>query len=357
MHIQIFDYMEYNLSIDSHIGPWGYSKNFIRNQMSGLKNKPVNVRVSSLGGSVDDALDIRQQFIDHGNVTCYLFGYVASAATILATGAKKTCMSKYAFYLIHKVSNWIDAWGSYNADQIQQLIDDLKANKLENDKMDLVLANLYAAKCKKKVDEILPILKEGRWLTAQEALEYGFIDEIIEEGSKLNFDDSMKARFNMYQLPSLPAVENKTVVPEDESVPGWFNNFVNKFFKAQHQKEENDTTQAQNNTHTNTAQKFMKKDYQKVNSILKVDGMEFDKDGKITLTEDQVKAINDHITNIERESSDKDNEISDLKTQNENLKNNDGDDTTKINGDEGNDDDIAKLNSANELFNNVKDLL
>ena len=111
--------MEYNLSIDSHIGPWGYSKNYIRSQMSGFRNKPVSVRISSLGGSVDDALDIRQQFQDHGDVTCYLFGYVASAATILATGAKKTCMSKYAFYLIHKVSNWIDAWGSYNADQIQ----------------------------------------------------------------------------------------------------------------------------------------------------------------------------------------------------------------------------------------------
>lgn len=64
--------MEYNLSIDSHIGPWGYSKNYIRSQMSGFKNKPVNVRISSLGGSVDDALDIRQQFLDHGNVTCYL---------------------------------------------------------------------------------------------------------------------------------------------------------------------------------------------------------------------------------------------------------------------------------------------
>lgn len=85
--------MDYSISIDSHIGPWGYSKNYIRSQMSGLKNKPVNVRVSSLGGSVDDALDIRQQFLDHGNVTCYLYGYVASAATILATGAKKTCMS------------------------------------------------------------------------------------------------------------------------------------------------------------------------------------------------------------------------------------------------------------------------
>ena len=254
--------MEYNLSIDSHIGPWGYSKNFIRNQMSGLKNKPVNVRVSSLGGSVDDALDIRQQFIDHGNVTCYLYGYVASAATILATGAKKTCMSQYAYYLIHKVSNWIDAWGNYNADQIQKLIDDLKSNKLENDKMDLVLANLYANKCKKKVDEILPILKEGRWLTAKEALEYGFVDEIIEDGTKLNFDDDMKTRFNMFHLPELPVPDKKAETKDDEA-PNWFNNFVNKFLKPQN----TETTQAQNKTQINSTQKFMKKDYQKVNSI------------------------------------------------------------------------------------------
>lgn len=344
--------MEYNLSIDSHIGPWGYSKNYIRSQMSGFKNKPVSVRISSLGGSVDDALDIRQQFQDHGDVTCYLFGYVASAATILATGAKKTCMSKYAFYLIHKVSNWIDAWGSYNADQIQRLIDDLKANKLENDKMDLVLANLYAAKCKKKVSDILPILKEGRWLTAQEALEYGFVDEIIEEGTRLNFDDSMKARFNMYQLPALPAMGNDTEVLEEESAPNWFNNFVNKFFKSQ---KSDVATQAQNKPLNLSIQ--MKKDYQKVNSILNIEGVEVDKDGKVTLTEEQVKALNDRITNLEQESSDKDDEIAELKKQNENLKNGDGDETAKINGDEGQGNDVDKLNTAVEMFNSVKDLL
>ncbi|OUP27632.1 Clp protease ClpP [Bacteroides sp. An19] len=342
--------MDYSISIDSHIGPWGYSKNYIRSQMSGLKNKPVNVRVSSLGGSVDDALDIRQQFLDHGNVTCYLYGYVASAATILATGAKKTCMSRYAFYLIHKVSNWVDAWGNYNADQIQQLIDDLKANKLENDKMDLVLANLYANKCKKKVDDILPILKEGRWLTAQEALEYGFIDEIVEDGSKLNFDDSMKTKFNMFHLPALPAID-RTQSQEADTAPSWFNNFVNKFLKG-HQPE---AAQTQNKSLNQSKQ--MKKDYQKVNSILKIEGVEVDKDGKVMLTEDQVKALNDHIAHLEQESSDKDNQISDLKKQNENLQKNDGEETTHINGDEGEDDDIAKLNTAKELFNDVKDLL
>lgn len=349
--------MDYSISIDSHIGPWGYSKNYIRSQMSGLKNKPVNVRVSSLGGSVDDALDIRQQFLDHGNVTCYLFGYVASAATILATGARKTCMSRYAFYLIHKVSNWVDAWGNYNADQIQQLIDDLKANKLENDKMDLVLANLYANKCRKKVDDILPILKEGRWLTASEALEYGFIDEIVEDGTKLNFDDAMKTRFNMFHLPALPAVEDRTVNPDEENAPGWFNNFVNKFLKPQVQKEEHtNALQAQNKT-LNHSTVQMKKDYQKVNSILKIEGVEVDREGKVTLTEDQVKALNDRITSLEQESSDKDSQISDLKKQNENLLKNDAEDTAHINGDEGGDDEIEKLNTAQEMFNNVKELL
>lgn len=48
------------------------------------------------------------------------------------------------------MSNWVDAWGQYNADQIQQLIDELKENKLQNDKFDLVLANMYAAKCNKR---------------------------------------------------------------------------------------------------------------------------------------------------------------------------------------------------------------
>ena len=101
----------------------------------------------------------------------------------------------------------------------------------------------------------------------------------------------------------------------------------------------------------------MKKDYQKVNSILNIEGVEVDKDGKVTLTEEQVKALNDRITSLEQESSDKDDEIAELKKQNENLKNGDGDETAKINGDEGQGNDVDKLNTAVEMFNSVKDLL
>lgn len=101
----------------------------------------------------------------------------------------------------------------------------------------------------------------------------------------------------------------------------------------------------------------MKKDYQKVNSILKIEGVEVDREGKVTLTGDQVKALNDRITSLEQESSDKDSQISDLKKQNENLLKNDAEDTAHINGDEGGDDDLTKLNTAQEMFNNVKELL
>lgn len=196
--------MIYNIEIDDYIGRWGVSKQNISGQLGALKNKDVTVRINSLGGLLDHGLDIRQQFIDHGKVTAYLFGYVASAATVASLGAGKICISRYAFYLVHKVSNWVDAWGQMNADQIDALIEQLKQNKLENDKMDLVLAQMYANKCKKKVNDILDILKKGEWLTAQEALDYGFVDEIIEDGEKQNFNSAMSDKFNSLGLPAIP---------------------------------------------------------------------------------------------------------------------------------------------------------
>lgn len=142
--------MNYQLTIDAFIGPWAYSKQFVRNVLASHKGKHVDVKISSLGGNLDHGLDIRQQFIDHGDVTVYLSGFVASAATVIAMGAKRIVMSKYAMFLVHKCSNFIDAWGNYNSDQMQQLINELEENKKENDKIDVVLANMYASNAERK---------------------------------------------------------------------------------------------------------------------------------------------------------------------------------------------------------------
>ena len=165
--------MQYQLTIDDTIGRWGYSKQYVRNILAGYRGKHVDVRISSLGGDLDHGLDIRQQFVDHGDITVYITGFTASAATVIAMGAKKVCMSRYAMMLVHKCSNFIDAWGYYNADEMAALIESLEANKQENDRIDVVLATMYAAKCGKKIPDILDTLKAGRWLTASEALALG----------------------------------------------------------------------------------------------------------------------------------------------------------------------------------------
>ena len=332
--------MTYNINIDDYIGRWGYSKQYIRNQLAGLKGKPVNVRISSLGGSVEHGLDIRQQFLDHGDVTAYLYGLVASSATIAALGAKKVCISKYCMFLVHKVSNWVDAWGQMNADQIQELIDDLKENKLQNDKFDLVLAQMYANKCNKQIDEILDTLKTGRWLTAQEALEYGFVDEIIEDAKedKVNLA-SFTDKLNVLGFPALPQMDNK-----EDKESGWFQRIMEKLDAF------SPLLKSENSTHLINL--IMKKDYQKVNAILNVEGLEFDKDGKVTLTEAQVKALNEKVDALEKEASDKQTEVDNLTKQVDNLKKADGDDTKKNEGGEGEEvEDIFK--EANDLYNSL----
>ena len=332
--------MTYNINIDDYIGRWGYSKQYVRNQLAGLKGKPVNVRISSLGGAVEHGLDIRQQFIDHGDVTAYLYGLVASSATIAALGAKKVCISKYCMFLVHKVSNWVDAWGQMNADQIQELIDDLKENKLENDKFDLVLAQMYASKCNKKIEDILDTLKAGRWMTAQEALDYGFVDEIIEDSKDDKVDFAcFTEKLSVLGLPALPEARGN----EDKN-SGFFRRIMEKLeaLDFSHKSDNNNPI----------IDFIMKKDYQKVNSILNLEGLEFDKDGKVMLTEDQVKALDEKLDALEKEASDKQAKVDGLTVQVENLKKADGDVSKKTEGDEGGEpENIFK--EANELFNSL----
>ena len=78
--------MKYQLYINAPIG-WPISAQYVRSVLADYQGKHVDVYVNSFGGSVVDALDIRQQFIDHGDVTCHIHGMTASAATLLATGA------------------------------------------------------------------------------------------------------------------------------------------------------------------------------------------------------------------------------------------------------------------------------
>ena len=344
--------MNYHLILNTTIGCWNCSKIAVREALSRYKDKPVNVLISSPGGFLDDGLDIMQQFRDHGDVTAYISGFTASAATVAAMGAKKIVMGKYSFFLVHKCSNFIDAWGSYNADQIQELIDDLTANKKENDKIDVVLAQLYADRCGKPISEILDVLKEGKWLNATEALELGLIDEISTDDRKQNLSLADKERFLNMELP----VEGISF--EDEA-PSWVSRILNAITGKKNEVPA-DTFDNGDNQNNSTV---MKKKFNSVGKVLEKEDFDVTADGTISITGDEMQKVEAHLATLEKSISDKDDTIAkrdstiaDLNTQIENLKKGPGaEDTEIVNTNEKEDFDV--VTRSKEMFNSVKDLL
>lgn len=346
--------MDYQLYLNTTIGFWNSSKTAVREVLAKHKNKPVNVLISSPGGLLDDGLDIMQQFKDHGDVTAYISGFTASAATVAAMGAKRIVMGKYSFFLVHKCSNFIDAWGSFNADQIQKLIEDLEANKKENDKIDVVLAQLYADRCGKPISEILDVLKEGKWLNATEALELGLIDEISTEDKKQNLSLADKDRFINMGLP----VEQLNF-GEDEA-PSWFSRFLASF---NGKKKENATTQEDNGDKSNNNSTTMKKKFNSVGKVINKEGFATADDGTVAITDDEMQQVEDHIASLGSTIAERDNtiaerdaSIAELKQQVENLKKLPGAKTSEI-VDDDKDEILATVSSSKEMFNNIKGIL
>lgn len=252
--------MDFQIDIDGAIGQWGYSKQYVRSVLEANANRDVNVRVNSLGGSLDDALDMAARFNEHGRVTVYMFGYCASAATVLALGAKKTVIDKNAFYLCHKVMNWVEVWGTLNADEIAETIAELEKNKKDNEKMDLVLAAMYAKKSGKTVNDMMKVLTEAAWLNATEVKEMGLVDEISEG---LVYNSSIENKLNAFGLP-LPAP-----------------------------KRAEKTLMASIKTIFNT-QKAMLSNFLNLNALLGVEGFE-DKENAVQMNAEQLTAVDNAL--------------------------------------------------------------
>ena len=185
--------MTYNLYINDTIG-WPISAAYVRQELAKVKGKPCDVYISSLGGDVATALQIRQLFLEHGEVTAHLHGFVASAATIVATGAKTVKMGEFALFMIHKCSAWQEQWGQMNSDDIAAAIDKLTSAKNALDSIDQVIGSIYAQRTGKEVSTLAEMMKVETWLSAEEAKEQGFVDDIIPDEQPTAMTDDLRQR-------------------------------------------------------------------------------------------------------------------------------------------------------------------
>ena len=198
--------MNYDIIIDQQIG-WGASSaTYILERLRELKGRPVRVYVSSYGGNVADAFRIQQAFREHGDVTCYLVSFVASAATLLTLGAKRIILDPSCLYLAHKCSYYIVEFGQMNEDDIREAIDRLSKNAEDLVTVDRVAANLYAARSGKTEEEMVAIMKEARWLSCDEVLRLGLADAVQTVGAD-DLQAQALANITALGLPDIPKAD------------------------------------------------------------------------------------------------------------------------------------------------------
>ena len=353
---------KYKITINGRIGMWPNYGSIVRDEVESLKGKPINVYVNSPGGSVVDALEMYQAFREHGDVTVHIFGFTASAATLLAMGAKTVNMSSNALFLIHKASLFQEFWGSMNTDQLDAAIAELEKTKDTLNKVDEIIANIYALRAGGKKEDFLAKMKKAEWLRASDVKALGLADNIIEETEAKTqnlLTNEVKDEFAELKLP-LPNVE---LLPKEDK-PSFSDRvkavLANMGINFEKSNKEDDVD---NNADLAELTTTMNKTFALINAALGVEGVEADKEGKVVLTIEDLQKINDALATAaaekqtaENAAAEKDNTIAELNTQVENLKKADGDITPQNEGGAANAGE-DKVEGAAEMYKAVKDYI
>lgn len=155
----IYDWFEMD-----HASPRG-----VTDAIEGANGEELEISINSPGGDVYAGSEIYTALMEYkGDVTVKITGVAASAASVIAMAGKKVSISPTAQIMIHNVASAV--WGDHR-DHAHEA-DVLKGwNKS--------IANAYALKSGLAESELLAMMNKETWLTAQEAKEKGFVDEIL----------------------------------------------------------------------------------------------------------------------------------------------------------------------------------
>ena len=274
------DMKKYDLLLTGTVG-WSITTDYVKYVLDKSKGQPVSVAISSLGGYVDTGLQIYELFKMHGAVDVEFLGMSASAATFMAMGAKSVRMAKNALILIHNSAQWINEWGTKNKEQIDEVITRLKFQRDQLSTIDDVLAQIYASRNGKPIDEVKEKMKVAAWIKAADAQAFGNVDEIIDD-EKLDGTPSNKITnsiINELGLPPLPSAEG-------EESPASLLQKAMQLLKGLGKSFANNQEEMKITVFATLA------------GLLAVkDGFEADEKGNVSLTQDQLKKIDDQLKN------------------------------------------------------------
>lgn len=131
--------------------------------------EPLDIEINSPGGYVNAGTEIYTMLLTHkGEVNITIGSQAASIASVIAMAGKRVAISPAGKLMIHNVSG--TGGGDYRD------MADYSNFLFKNNEM---LANTYVLKTGKPKQELLDMMNAETWMNADEALENGFVDEIL----------------------------------------------------------------------------------------------------------------------------------------------------------------------------------
>lgn len=210
---------EMEILVHDEIGFYGVtSKDFIKNLKDAPKAKNIHLRINSPGGEVFEGNAIYNALLEYGaSIRVTIDSLAASMASVLAMAADpgKITMPENAMYMIHNPLVWIGG----DAETLRKY-----ADLLDKLKEGILSAYMRHAKGKTR-EEMSKIMDSEAWLSAAEAKDIGFADEILTstEEAKTASDrarvENCRARVMAMTTQEKPK-QNEATVPTHKQEAG-----------------------------------------------------------------------------------------------------------------------------------------
>lgn len=156
------------ICIYDEIGGYGISASDFVRDISAIKSQNITLRINSPGGDVFDGVSIFNAIRRHpANVTAFIDGIAASAASFIAMAADRVVMSPHATMMIHEASGLCIG----NAADMQQMAAIL-------DKASNEIASIYAGRAGGTIEDWRGHMQAETWLSDQETVDLGLADAI-----------------------------------------------------------------------------------------------------------------------------------------------------------------------------------
>lgn len=156
--------------IYDEIGFFGVSAQQFADQLGEIGG-PVELYINSPGGEIFDGISIYNQLLRCPEVSVYIDGIAASAASFIAMAASpgKLGMAKNAKMMIHNGQ----AFAAGDAAELRKMAELLDAETAN-------IASIYADRTGRPAEDFLAMMGDETWLSAQQACSEGLADYVYD---------------------------------------------------------------------------------------------------------------------------------------------------------------------------------